>query len=574
MDTPSGGAKLARAVLVGTWSLVALVHLVVPPETRLLAWPMGYMCLEALACASLAYRAWRTSGEGRLAWWLLAASALLEVPNLILTLLELHERLPAQATGLPSLLALATGILVLAGVLSFPKGQERGGMFRRRALDSLIFAASLLFLLWVMGVQGSFRLAGQGVGLRIFAGYLNVALLGGGLVFMTSYHPDRLRGPLGWLAASALAWLAGLSCWTLAGLPSVVVTESWIIVAGGIPLFQGLAAWSPRSVEEAIAGADPERKGAGWFPYLPVFIAIVVLAVLLVWAPQIVTREAFALFLAMAILLLIRQLLAIQDLQAARRTLEARVVQRTQALEQAQGTLLRTERMNTLALMGAGLAHDLNNLLCAVKSSADLVLLNLEEGVVPGSKDLTRISLAADRAAQLTSRLMGFARREAEGLSSMDLGKEVSEMEGTLRLILPRTVELRIDVPAGHPIVVQSSRLRLEQMLVNLVANARDAMPGGGTLTIRLARGGSKEDQAMIEVADSGIGMTQETLSRIFDPFYTTKAPGKGTGLGLSSLKAMVEEGGGCLAVESEPGRGSCFRILMPCCPADEVSPH
>jgi signal transduction histidine kinase len=560
-------------VLVGTWIVLACLHLALPPQGRLRTWPLAYMLLEILAAASLAYRARKTVGEERLAWWLLATSALLEVPNLLVTSLVISNLAPAWSTGLPSILSLATGVLVLTGVLSFPKGQERGGMFRRRALDSLLFATSVLFLLWVMGVQGSLRTAAAGVGFRVFVAYLNVALLGGGLVFMTSYHPDRAKGPLGWLAASALAWLAGFAAWTLAGLPSVVASEWWIVLAGGIPLFQGLAAWSPRPVEEALAGADPERRGAGLLPYLPASFAIAALAMLLIWAPLNVTRAALAIFLGMVVLLLVRQFQAIQDLQAARRTLEDRVHQRTEALEQAQDTLLRTERMNTLALMGAGLAHDLNNLLSAMKSSAELAAMTIEEGSAPAQGDLLRIATAADRAALLTRRLMGFVRRESEELSPTDLGLEVKEMEVTLRLLLPHTVDLHIEV-SPELLIVRSSRLRLEQMLVNLVANARDAMPEGGNLRIQVGPEASSLDQAMIEVADSGSGMTREVLDRIFEPFFTTKPAGKGTGLGLPSLKAMVEEGGGSLEVASEPGQGSQFRIRLPRLPAEGLSPR
>ncbi|GLH75010.1 hypothetical protein GETHLI_35130 [Geothrix limicola] len=561
--------QTARVLLVGAWMLVAGLHLALRPEQRRLTWPLGYLLLEALAAASLAYRAWRTPGESRTAWWLLAASAFLEVPNLIFNSLELQGLLPAWAEHLQSYLALGTGLLVLAGVLSFPMGHDRGLRFRRRALDSLIFAASLLFLLWVMGIQGSLHAAAHGIGLRVFAAYLNAALFGGGLVFMTSYHPDCIRGPLGWLAASSLAWLAALSGWTLSGLPPVVAIHGWIIVAAAIPLFQGLAAWSPKSVEEIVVEVDFDRS-SGLFSYLPVLLAVLVLAALLAWAPRQVTRETYALFLAVVVLLLLRQFQAILDLRAARSTLEARVQHRTKALEQAQDTLIRTERMNTLALMGAGLAHDLNNLLCAVKSSADLALLNLEEGLPPGVEDLTRISGAADRAALLTRRLMEFARREVEALAPVELGREIHGMEETLRLLLPRSVDLRIQVGA-EAMVVWSTRLRLEQMLVNLVANAGDAMPKGGTLHVKVARSG---DQALIEVADSGVGMGPEVLARIFDPFFTTKAPGKGTGLGLSSLKAMVEEGNGRLEVESEPGKGSRFRLLMPLMRSEALSPR
>jgi len=561
---PESWARRSRGVLVGAWLLVTLVHLCLGRETRLQAWPLGYLFLEALATASLAYRAWRTPGAGRLAWWLLALSALLEVPNLALTLFQLHGSLSPWMSGLPNLLSLTTGILVVAGILSFPKGRDRGGMFRRRALDSLIFATSLLFLLWVMGVQASLRSAAPGVGLRVFVAYLNVTLLGGGLVFMTSYHPDRTRGPLGWFAASGLAWLAGLSCWTLAGLPVVVAYERWIVVVGCIPLFQGLSAVSPRSGEKAPVRANPGRGLTELLPYLPVTLAIGLLAALLAWAPRNVTRGAVALFLAMVVLILLRQFQAIQDLLAARRTLKEQVQQRTEALRQAQETLLRTERMNTLALLGAGLAHDLNNLLCAMKSSVELAAMNLEDGQQPTPADLTRIVVSADRAASLTARLMGFVRREDEALSPTHVGRELKDMEANLRLLLPRSVNFQLELSAEEPLTVWSSSLRLEQMLVNLVANAGDAMPDGGSLRLHAGLGGPERGSVLIEVADTGHGMSPEILARIFDPFFTTKPPGKGTGLGLCSLKALVEEGGGSLEADSKPGKGSRFRIYLP----------
>jgi signal transduction histidine kinase len=566
--------RLASWLLVAAWLVVALLHLALPTETRLWVWPLSYLFLEALATASLAQRAWHTMGGGRMAWWLLAASACLEVPNLCMSFLEARGHLPPMLGVVSTLLTLATGILVLAGVLSFPKEPDRGPRFLRRVLDSLIFATALLFLLWVMGVPGSLRQAGQGVGLRIFVAYLNVALLGGGLVFMTSYHPNRFRGPLGWLGASALAWLAGISLWTLAGLPAQLYGRSWIIVVGGIPLFQGLAAWSPRPVEPDLAAEDPRRRLLDLLPYLPVLLTILTLAAILVWRPHVATRQVIALFLGLVVLLLLRQLQAVRDLLAAQRTLEERVRERTATLQQAQDTLIRTERMNTLASMGAGLAHDLNNLLGAVKASADLAVMRLEEGITPRVEELQRIAGAADRAANLTRRLMEFARRELEELAPIDLIQEVAHMELTLRLLLPRTVELSLTVPKAETLVVKSSRLRLEQMLVNLVANARDAMPQGGRLSIRVASEGPSRQLAMVEVSDTGVGMSAEVQARIFDPFFTTKAPGEGTGLGLSSLKAMVEEGGGRLSVQSEPGRGTRFRILLPLHSEEPFSPR
>jgi signal transduction histidine kinase len=560
-------------VLVGTWLLVVLVHLVLSPGQRPLAWLSGYLSLEVLATASLGFRAWGTRGKERLAWWLLAASAFLDVLNISVWIHSIQGQALPWEPALLKGLSVMTGILTLAGVLNFPRRRAQEGGDRRRLLDGLLFATSVLFLLWVAGVHGTLRSGNQALGLRVFVAYLQVALLGGGLVFMTSNQLHRAQGPLGWLGASALAWLVVLSSWTMAGLPQNPEVLGWWPLVGCIPLFQGLAAWSPSPAEEPSEASDTPRL-ARLLPYVPVLGALGVMAMLILAAPLYLVRGASGIFLVMVVLLLLRQVQAIQDLEAARRTLEDRVQQRTAALEQAQNTLLRAERMNTVALMGAGLAHDLNNLLCAVKSTADLAVLNLEDGIATGEKELNRIAQAADRAAVLTRRLMGFARREGEELSTMDLGREVREMEVTLRFLVPRSVVLRIDAPEHEAIQVRSSRLRLEQMLVNLVANAVDAMPGGGKLGIRVARGGPQQEQAMIEVSDSGVGMTEEVLARIFDPFFTTKAPGKGTGLGLPSLKAMVEEGKGRLEVESTPGRGSRFRILLPILSGEVISPR
>jgi signal transduction histidine kinase len=525
---------------------------------------MGYLLLEVMAVTALFSRFRRTQNEGRAAWGLLALSAFLEIPNLVETLFIAWGHTFPGASTIRDLLSLGTGFLVLAGVLSFPVEQGRGSMFRRRILDGLIFAASILFLLWVMGVQVLLRSSASDMGIRVMMAYLNVALLGGGIVFITAYHPDRLRGSLGWLGGSALAWIAAISCWTLAGLPSDLNARPWMPLAGGIPLFQALAALAPLPSAEHPGVGLIGRRLARMLPYFPVMLAITVLAILLPRASMDVMRGAIGIFLIMVVLLLLRQMQAIRDLSAAQKNLEDRVQQRTQALEQAQDMLLRTERMNTLALMGAGLAHDLNNLLSVVKGSADMVSMNLTEGRPPEPKDLTRITAASDRAAMLTQRLLSFVRQETEELTPLDLGRGIRDMEPTLLLLLPKSVTLHLEVAPGPPLVVHSSQLRLEQMLVNLVANARDAMPEGGTLTIRTGLETPGAPHALIEVADTGCGMTPDVQERIFEPFYTTKGPGKGTGLGLPSLQAMVQEGQGRVEVRSTPGQGSQFRIFLP----------
>jgi signal transduction histidine kinase len=556
-------APWARAALAGTWLLVTGIHLALPPHERAFVWPLGYLLLALLGSASLLYRAFRTGGAQRTAWGLLALSAFLDVPNLIMSSFAALGSLPGRITGVQSVLGIAGGILVLAGVLSFPRGRDTAGSFRRRALDGLIFAAALLFLLWVLGLQGSLHRAEAGLGLRVVSAYLNVALLGGGLVFMTSYHPDLVRGPFGWLGLSALAWLASLSAWTLAGLPAAPALQPWIVLAGSIPVAQGLAAWSPQRMDRPALAGGPVRA-VRLLPYLPVLGALGVMAFLVARASPGLLRGASWIFLAIVVLLVLRQLQTIQDLEASRRTLEDRVLERTLALERAQETLLRTEQLNTLALMGAGLAHDLNNLLGSMRSSAELAALALEEGRTPSPGTLDRIVSTADRAAQLTRRLMGFVRQEQEELSPLDLGPEVRALEATLRLILPAAVDLRVELPEGTTLPVLGSRVRLEQMLVNLVVNARDAMPRGGVLSVRAGLAGPGDGQVLLEVRDTGVGMTPETRERIFELFFTTKAPGRGTGLGLPTLKAMVEETGGRIEVASAPDRGSRFRIYLP----------
>jgi len=571
-DVRPNWAHGARLILAGTWALVVILHVASPAGHRVFIWNLSYLLIEVLVCLSLGYRALTAHREERLAWQLLWLSAFLDVINIGLWF---PAALGHPLTGAPDLfklLSLSTGILVLAAILSFPRGRTQEGGGRRRILDGLLFAASVLFLLWVVGVHGALRSANPDLGLRILVAYLNAALMGGGLVYMTSSQPERFRGPLGWLGASALTWLVVLSGWATAGLPVVPETQWWWSLVGGIPLFQGLAAWSPTPEEDPSDRREPGRV-TRLIPYFPVIGALGVMAFLILRAPLYLVRGASGIFLVMVALLLLRQVQAVEDLESARRTLEDRVHQRTSALEQAQEAILRTERMNTLAMMGAGLAHDLNNLLGAVKGSADLAVMNLEEGVPPRVEELNRIAMAADRAAMLTRRLMEFARREEEQLHVLDLGAALADMEPTLRLLVPRSVTFSMRVAPTPTLVVMGSQIRLEQMMVNLVANAADAMPGGGTLGIRVDHGAAGPGHALIEVADSGMGMTPEVQARIFDPFFTTKAPGKGTGLGLSSLKASVEEGGGHLEVESAPGQGTRFRILLPLVPSG-VSPR
>jgi two-component system cell cycle sensor histidine kinase/response regulator CckA len=266
----------------------------------------------------------------------------------------------------------------------------------------------------------------------------------------------------------------------------------------------------------------------------------------------------------MAGLGLFRGLLALRDLQRLSSALETRVEERTQDLVTMQDAMLRTERMNAMAVLGAGMAHDLNNALATIRACAELAMGRLEDGQVPETKDLSHILVAADQSAALTRRLMSFGRSEDEPLKAICLREELSHMETILRMLIGRSICLRLEL-GEMSVPILGARAQIEQIFVNLVANARDAMPEGGDITIRLGVSVSaNHPMARVEVEDSGQGMSPEVQSKIFSPFFTTKGPGRGTGLGLASVRQLMHDLGGTLAVASQPQVGTTFVLRFP----------
>ena len=260
----------------------------------------------------------------------------------------------------------------------------------------------------------------------------------------------------------------------------------------------------------------------------------------------------------------LRQFLLHRELKQANAFLEERVLARTRDLDTIQAMLLRNERLNTVAILGAGITHDLNNLLGVVRASAELAE---EEGGLlqgPGALHLRRINAATDQAAALTKRLMGFVRKETELPTVLSLALEMVHLEELIRILLPRTVALRME--AAHGLFhVLTCRTNLEQVMVNLVSNARDAMPTGGTITVCLdGVHGSEGYLARIQVTDTGPGLPDEVQAHLFEPFITTKELGQGTGLGLASVKALVNGDGGTVEVESRKGLGCTFTVCYP----------
>ncbi|MGQ0562235.1 MAG: PAS domain S-box protein [Gemmatimonadota bacterium] len=239
---------------------------------------------------------------------------------------------------------------------------------------------------------------------------------------------------------------------------------------------------------------------------------------------------------------------------------------------QLEAQLRQAQRMEAVGRLAGGIAHDFNNLLTAIKGHAELLQNELGPAAGP---DIEEIGQAADRAAALTRQLLAFSRQQLLQMQVLDLNAVVGEMQKLLVRLIGENITLVTGLDSGVP-PIEADRTQLEQVLMNLVLNARDAMPNGGTMQIRTATAVRTEVDAdrfvfvrpgryvMLSVSDEGSGMDEATVARIFDPFFSTKEQGKGSGLGLATAYGIVKQLGGYIWCDSAPGRGTTFRVYLP----------
>jgi two-component system, cell cycle sensor histidine kinase and response regulator CckA len=258
------------------------------------------------------------------------------------------------------------------------------------------------------------------------------------------------------------------------------------------------------------------------------------------------------------------------------RETEAAIVYMLETTERRtlENQINQSQKMDMVGQLAGGIAHDFNNVLSAIMMANDF-LLNAHKPTDPSFQDIMQIKQNATRAATLVRQLLAFSRRQTLRPQVLDLGDALSDLTMLLRRLIGEKVKL--DLMHGRdlwPVKVDVSQF--EQVIVNLAVNARDAMPEGGTLTVRTAnlstaesghlayKGMPAADYVRIDISDTGTGISPEIVDKIFEPFFSTKEVGKGTGLGLSTVYGIVKQTGGFIYVDSEPGKGSSFRIFLP----------
>ncbi len=267
----------------------------------------------------------------------------------------------------------------------------------------------------------------------------------------------------------------------------------------------------------------------------------------------------------------------VTPVEDSERDCEAAIVYAIETTEQRvlQDQADHTQKMDSIGKLAGGIAHDFNNVLTSIMMATDF-LLNAHKPSDPSFRDIMQIKQDANRAASLVRHLLAFSRRQPQRLQVLDLGEVLSDLSVLLRRLIGERIALG---PVERPSdlwAVKADQSQFEQVIVNLAVNARDAMPDGGTLTLRAANVAAAEtrhlgpksmppgEYVLVEISDSGTGIPPDIMDRIFEPFFSTKEVGKGTGLGLSTVYGIVKQTGGFIYPESTIGKGTTFRIFLP----------
>ena len=268
---------------------------------------------------------------------------------------------------------------------------------------------------------------------------------------------------------------------------------------------------------------------------------------------------------------------AVTDASPEMRTLDESFSSLMTSLRDSEAQLRQSQKLEAVGTLAGGVAHDFNNLLTVMTGYTELAMMRngSDERL---KNDLTQVLDASHRASRLTHQLLAFSRKQALEPTVLDLNEVVGEIVPMLRRLIGEHIQIAFEPAPALPSIV-ADRGQLEQVIINLVVNARDAMPSGGAITVRTdvipsgARDllgekqiprSARDDSVVLSVADTGTGIPDHIRERIFEPFFTTKEPGKGTGLGLSMVYGIVKQSGGTIEVDSSPAKGTTFTIQFP----------
>ncbi len=453
--------------------------------------------------------------------------------------------------------------LFLGGVLLLPRQRHRGGGRTAAVLD--LFAILVAAGAWTWQIAMAPNLAAGGaidlstvVTLAYPVG--DVLLLWAALDLLLRGRLDAPRGVAGLLAAGAAVLIATDLVYAVQVAHGSYANGNALGIAWALAIVLVALA----GVRRACAGAAVPRAPDPPPMASPLLAAIALAATwaLLVTRPG-ETVPAAAAGVALALLLL-RQYAVMRANQRLERSLaeanaglEQRVRERTAELADTQRRLHEAERHEAVGRVAAAVAHDFNNVLAAVAGHAELARLRSPP---EAAAHLDGILDATSRAGEVARRLIATARPHPVALASVDVVGLVREVAAAVQPMLPPGIRLTCSLPEG-PLAVPADPGQLHQVLLNLVLNARDAMPDGGELRISTA---ASEGWVRLEVSDTGIGMDARVQARLFEPCFTTKPKGIGNGLGLASVHAIVRRHGGTVSVASAPGSGSTFMVALP----------
>lgn len=475
------------------------------------------------------------------------------------------QRSEVAAVFLPAL----PPALLAVGLLRWPVSKALPRDHQRTFLDGLLVGVSFFLLAWALADRIKLPLtAAAPRWLAILP--LSTTL---GLLVVWAIREQRLLSPENGYELTLVRGAIGL-------IATHHFLSAFLHIEGG---YLGLAAQGTEFLNQSailllgLAGLGlgkarnaPQRPGpeARWRQLMPGLSAVMVLALslLLLFSTKDPLRRIYWGFgLSLVVLLLLRQQLLVLDLAELSRSLEEKVADRTRELEREHEALLDAQRMQLVAGLAAGLAHDLNGLLGALSLRLDMMRRH-----APSDSRLQPHFIAMeevlDRATGMTRRILSARESNTARPESFDLAAWVRAHQDLFQSLLVDGQRLGLDTAGPAPVHMDPDHLA--QVVQNLISNARDAMEGPGRVTLRVVQGEGETGVARLIVEDTGHGIDPDHMRRIFDPFFTTKSREKGTGLGLSTVRGLVVQNHGRVRVESTPGHGSRFIVELPAPPS------